>query len=134
MCESSALPGELLQSLKTDRTWLASCLHLACLAPLTIPLQTDVSRGCLSSVSTLPLPLAVAATTLDSKGESGKAVARCRLFLTPHSTLSVGAPFPSLDDTPPVCHSLDTLEVGATPPVCHSLDTLEVGDMAREKK
>mmetsp|Transcript_53337 Transcript_53337/g.121573 ORF Transcript_53337/g.121573 Transcript_53337/m.121573 type:complete len:289 (+) Transcript_53337:455-1321(+) len=43
-------------------------------------------------------------------GESGKAVARCRLFLTPHSTLSVGAPFPSLDDTPPVCHSLDTLE------------------------
>jgi hypothetical protein len=37
-------------------------------------------------------------------------VARCRLFLAPYDTLSVGPPFPSIDDTPPVCHSLDTLE------------------------
>jgi len=45
-----------------------------------------------------------------SKGGQDKVVARCRLFLTPYDTLTVGAPFPSMDDTPPVCHSLDTLE------------------------
>lgn len=37
-------------------------------------------------------------------------ISRCRLFLAPFETMSVGAPFPSLDETPPICHSLDTLE------------------------
>jgi len=27
-----------------------------------------------------------------------------------YDTLAVGAPFPALDDTPPICHALDTLE------------------------
>ena len=46
-----------------------------------------------------------------SAAANQRPVARCRLFHTPYSTVSVNNPFPSLqEDVPPVCFALDTLE------------------------
>jgi hypothetical protein len=69
-----------------------------------------VRVACVSPSLFLCACLQAEASPSQEGGPAAKPVARCRLFLAPYSTLAVGAPFPSVDDTPPICHALDTLE------------------------